>query len=96
MVALALRIEEHIMEDAAAGDRVGQWFWNMGVSLGLAAMDDNRFSEERAASIINRFDRRDYQPNGAGGLFTLSHPTEDMRQLDIWYQLMAYLNENEF
>lgn len=96
MVALALRIEEHIMEDAAAGNRVGQWFWNMVVSLGLAAMDDNRFSEERAASIINRFDRRDYQPNGAGGLFTLSHPTEDMRQLDIWYQLMAYLNENEF
>lgn len=96
MVALALRIEEHIMEDAAAGNRVGQWFWNMVVSLGLAAMDDSRFSEERAASIINRFDHRDYQPNGAGGLFTLSYPTEDMRQLDIWYQLMAYLNENEF
>lgn len=71
-------------------------FWNMVVSLGLAAMDDSRFSEDRAEFILDRFDSRDYQPNGAGGLFTLSHPTEDMRQIDIWYQLMAYLNENEF
>lgn len=84
------------MEDVTAGNRVGQWFWNMVVSLGLAAMDDSRFSEDRAEFILDRFDSRDYQPNGAGGLFTLSHPTEDMRQIDIWYQLMAYLNENEF
>ena len=96
MVALAIRIEEHIMEDSSAGNRVGQWFWNMVVSLGLAAMDDQRFNEDRADFIINRFMDRGYQPNGAGGLFTLSYPTEDMRQLDIWYQLMAYLNENEF
>lgn len=96
MVGLALRVEEHIMEDVTAGNRVGQWFWNMVVSLGLAAMDDSRFSEDRAEFILDRFDSRDYQPNGAGGLFTLSHPTEDMRQIDIWYQLMAYLNENEF
>ena len=40
MVALAIRIEEHIMEDRSMGNRVGQWFWSMVVSLGLAAMDD--------------------------------------------------------
>ena len=96
MVALALRIEEHIMEDASAGNRVGQWFWNMIVSLGMAAMDDQRFDADRAEYIVDRFMRRDYKPNGAGGLFTLAYPTEDMRQIDIWYQLMAYLNENEF
>ena len=86
MVALAIRIEEHIM----------QWFWSMVVSLGLAAMDDTRFSEERAEPILARFMDRGYQPNGAGGLFTLTRPTIDMRTIDIWYQLMAYLNENEF
>lgn len=96
MVALAIRIEEHILEDAAAGNRVGQWFWNMVVSLGLVAMDDSRFDESRAEGVIARFNARDYQPNGAGGLFTLLHPKEDMRTIDIWYQLMAYLNENEF
>ncbi len=96
MVALALRIEEHILEDRSAGNRVGQWFWNMVVSLGLAAMDDERFHPDRANYIVDRFMRRDYQPNGAGSLFTISNPDYDMRQLDIWYQLMAYLNENDF
>lgn len=95
MVGLSIRIEEHIMEDSSAGKRTGQWFWNMVVSLGLAAMDDQRFNEELAESVIERFSRRDYQPNGAGGLFTLSRPTEDMRTLDIWYQLMGWLAENE-
>ena len=95
MVALALRCEESIMEDAEAGNRVGQWFWTMIVSLGLAAMDDNRFHRSRAEFVIERFHRRDYQPNGAGGLFTLQNPKEDMRTLDIWYQMMAYLNEND-
>ena len=28
MVALAIRIEEHIMEDRSMGNRVGQWFWS--------------------------------------------------------------------
>lgn len=95
MVALALRCEEHIMEDAEAGNRIGQWFWNMVVSLGLAAMDDTKFNANRAAFVLERFNRRDYQPNGAGGLFTVSRPMDDMRTLDIWYQMMAYLNEND-
>lgn len=95
MVALSIRIEEHILEDAASGNRVGQWFWNMVVSLGLVAMDDTRFNEERAQSVLDRFNAREYQPNGAGGLFTLMHPTEDMRTIDIWYQLMGWLAENE-
>lgn len=94
MVGLSIRIEEHIMADSEAGNRVGQWFWSMVVSLGLAAMDDARFNEGRAQFIIDRFNQRAYQPNGAGGLFTLISPNVDMRQLDIWYQLMAYLNES--
>ena len=95
MVALALRCEEQIMEDANAGNRAGQWFWNMIVSLGLAAMDDNRFHPTRAECVMERFRRRDYQPNGAGGLFTLQNPKEDLRTLDIWYQMQAYIIEND-
>ena len=96
LIALAFRCEEHIMTDPDIGNRMGQWFWNMIVSLGLDAMDDSRFHEDRADYILDRFERRDYEPNGAGGLFTLNRPAEDMRRLDIWYQLMHYLQENEF
>ena len=66
------------------------------VNIALFGVDRSRtntngYSQQR---IIDRFNQRAYQPNGAGGLFTLISPNVDMRQLDIWYQLMAYLNEN--
>ena len=35
MIALAIRCEEHIMDDPDIGNRTGQWFWNMIVNLGL-------------------------------------------------------------
>ena len=44
MVALAFRVEEQIMDDYEYGDRTGQWFWNMIVSLGLGQMHDGCFN----------------------------------------------------
>lgn len=38
MIALAIRCEEHIMDDPDVGNRTGQWFWNMIVNLGLGSM----------------------------------------------------------
>lgn len=35
IIALAIRLEEHIMDDPDIGNRTGQWFWDMIVSLGL-------------------------------------------------------------
>lgn len=95
MVALSIRIEEHILEDAASGNRVGQWFWNMVVSLGLVAMDDTRFDKERAQSVMDRFNAREYQPNGAGGLFTLMHPTEDIDFCMKFAEKYGYQFEHE-
>ena len=94
MVGLSIRIEEHIMADSEAGTRVGQRVWSMDGSLGPAAMDDARFNEGRAQFIIDRFNQRAYQTNGARSQNTEIRTDVDMRQLDIWYQLMAYLNES--
>lgn len=94
MVALAYRIEDQIMDDYDYGDRTGQWFWNMIVSLGLGHMSDYNFDKRYVDDIIFRFLDRDYEPNGAGGLFTLEHPKYDLRNEEIWYQAMWYLDEN--
>ena len=40
LIALSIRLEEHIMDDPEIGDRTGQWFWNMITNLGLGSMDD--------------------------------------------------------
>lgn len=92
MIALSIRCEEHIMEDSDIGDRTGQWFWNMIVSLGLGYMNDSRFNLQRANEIVDCFINREYKRNGEGGLFTVKHCKRDMRTVEIWYQMCLYLD----
>ena len=90
MVALALRIEESIMSDPVEGDRTGQWFWEMVVNLGLGSMDDEGFDRARASKVVRRFLARDYRRDGGGGLFRIEGTRDDMRSVEIWYQMCAY------
>lgn len=92
MVALAIRCEETIMDDASVGNRTGQWFWGMVVSLGLGAMIDSRFDNGYVNDIIERFLNRDYEPNGDGGLFTIKGIDDDLRNIEIWVQMCWYLD----
>ncbi len=93
MIALSMRCEEQIMDDPTEGNRLGEWFWNMIVSLGLGSMSDDKFDKRRVKQIVNKFLNREYQPNGKGGLFTVEHTKQDMRTVEIWYQLCWYLDE---
>jgi len=93
MVALALRCEEHIMDNPAKGNRLSVWFWNMIDSLRLDSMIDRQFDEMYANSKIYAFLNRDYKSNGDGSLFTVRNPKQDMKDIEIWYQACLYLNE---
>lgn len=93
MIALSVRCEEHIMEDPDLGDRTGQWFWNMIVNLGLGSMTDSKYNADYVDDILHRFLEREYGRNGEGGLFSVKHPRQDMRSVDIWYQMCWYLND---
>lgn len=72
MIALAIRCEEHIMDDPDVGNRTGQWFWNMIVNLGLGSMNDSKFDRAYIEEIVQRFLERKYSRNGSGGLFTVT------------------------
>lgn len=91
MVALALRCEETIMDDTRYGNRTGQWFWDMIVSLGLGSMYDSNFDERYVDKAILRFLYREYEPDGKGGLFTIKNCDVDLRELEIWDQLNLYI-----
>ena len=93
MLALSLRIEEEIMANDAIGDRTWKWFWEMIVNLGLGQMTDDHFDAEYVQRVCDRFLRNDYERNGKGGLFTIYHRKNDMRNVEIWYQAMWHLNE---
>ena len=93
MVALAFRVEEQIMDEYQYGDRTGQWFWNMIVSLGLGTMNDREFNEAFTYHVISKFLDRNYARNGKGGLFTIIDCKYDLRNIDIWTQFMWYLDD---
>jgi hypothetical protein len=73
------------------------WFGIFLRNLGLTNFDDYRFrvNRNRAFQILRTFNDRTYQPNGQGGLFPLRRPKQDQREVELWYQMGAYLTENE-
>ena len=92
IVALAFRVENEIMDDSTYGNRTGQWFWNMIVSLGLGNMNDDNFDESYTRKVIYSFLNHEYEKNGRGGLFTIPNCQYDMRTVEIWTQFMWYLS----
>ena len=93
MIALSVRCEETIMSDPSYGNRSGQWFWSMIVSLGLGGMTDQKYNEEIVDDVIFRFLAREYDPDGKGGLFTIPNCGVDLRNLEIWTQMCWYMND---
>lgn len=91
MIALAMCCE-NIMDDLSMGDRTSQWFWNMITNMGLGGMYDHNFDEQLVTDVVDRFLRREYEPDGRGGLFRVKDWDRDMRTAEIWHQLMAYIN----
>lgn len=92
MVALAIRVEENIMDDPRYGDRTGQWFWKMINNLGLGSMSDRCFDTDYVDNAIKALLNHEYEPNGRWGLFMVRNCDCDMRKLEIWHQLCLYLD----
>lgn len=91
MVALSLRCEE-IMQNGEL-NRTHIWFLNMIHSLYLDDLSDYNFDDDVFEQNINKFLNREYAYNGNGGLFTLANPIGDLRDIEIWYQMMMWLKE---
>lgn len=93
MIGLANRKETSSMSNQLIGNRTGQWFWSMITSLGLGQMYDSFYDESFVDYILDRFLDRRYNENGEGGLFTISDPTVNMRNISIWGQSNLYFSE---
>ena len=93
MIALCLRIEEHITGDPDVGDQTTRWFKAMLKSSGLDEMDNSHFDQTAASDIVRDINERRYARNGDGGLFRLRHNRRDLRHVEIWYQAMWYIDE---
>lgn len=92
LIALCLRCEEHIMHDEAVGDRTAKWFWDILENMHLTDYDDAIFDSVKVLDIVERFVTRNYKPNGEGGIATFTDCEYDLREVEIWDQMMWWLN----
>jgi|SRR6478609_4869518 len=72
------------------------WFWHLIETLDLFQYNDRVYdamAEEKIDEALNRVIFRTYEADGRGGLFPLRRPPADQREVELWYQLSAYLLE---
>jgi hypothetical protein len=103
MVALARRINDLMFDLRRQDDKTPKWFVEMLRNLGIDRFTDvttpdprlDPISEVQVDQILEILMDRTYDVYGRGSLFPLKrrHP-KDMSTVEIWYQLMTYLEEN--
>lgn len=93
LIALSRRLEFESSQDTY------HWFWTLLENLNLRVYTDSMYDDEVEMivdkTLISVIDRR-YRSNGVGGLFPLKRPKADQRKTEIWYQMSAYLLENDY
>lgn len=79
----------------AAGGSAPGWAWTLLDNLELVRMSDplSDAKRRRVQDILDTCITRNYRPDGTGGFFPLAFPDEDQTQIEIWYQMHAYIEE---
>lgn len=81
----------------AGGGYPPEWAWQLLENLELHKMSDplSRMERSEVDDILETLIYRNYEPDGVGGLFPLTHPKENQTKVEIWYQMNAYIEELE-
>lgn len=102
LVSLSVTMEKNIMHAPGNGDGTAAWFWMIMANAMLSHCDDDwmrkngQNAEYYVASRVDDILLRRYAPNGDGGLFPLEKPKEDQRNVELWYQMNAYVLERDW
>ena len=97
IIALASRIN-FILSDGDK-DNTCDIFWELVGNLGLDDFSDNVYYQRGGSNAVNcalnTLLLRKYDRRGFGGLVPLPKTKVDQREVEIWYQMSAYLDENK-
>ena len=99
LVALSQRINELTFDLNTQQDNSSKWFLELIKNLRLDHLTDGeifyKYTEEIIDTVLETFLSRTYDSYGRGGLFPMKgSPPRDMSKVEIWYQVMLYLEEN--
>lgn len=72
-----------------------EWFWHLMRNVELHECTDAYKGDTaiRVENFCNAIVFRQYKPNGSGGLFPLREAHQDQRDVELWYQMNAYVQE---
>lgn len=94
MLEMLIGLSRHL--NFLTGEYAEDWFWRLLGNIGLKeCTDKSGFDPQTVDEILDEVIWRTYDPDGAGGLFPLKYPHKDQREEEIWYQMSAYLLEND-
>lgn len=88
LIALADRMVEILTMD------IYDWFWDLLNNLKLDQFDDAHFDKDKVDHILTVWLSRQFDSKGNGSLFPLSNYPGDCRNLDVWSQMNAWIEEN--
>lgn len=97
IVALINRGQENILYDPDSHSNINEMiFMDILENLDLSDLTGSSLNAAELARVENSMYilfNHEYSYNGVGGLFAVNNPKDDMRETEIWYQFMWYLNE---
>lgn len=92
MLELLISLSRALAFEAEGEPR--DWFWHLMDNLGLREFNDTHdFADQEVEDILDRLIWRNYSYSGEGGLFPLRRAERDQRDVELWYQLCAYVLE---
>lgn len=98
LIALAKRVEDDILFEPDRDGKLKLIFWKMIENLGFLELSDDHFYDENGSEKCDKtldiLLNRKYSKDGKGGLFPLRRTKIDQREVEIWYQMASYLEEN--
>jgi hypothetical protein len=96
LVAFARRIDDDIMYDGTL--HASKWFFIMIDNLGMTNFTDDRlgidWTIDDVEQIINIWMSRQFDFDGTGSIFPVKTTTFDQRNVEMWYQMQEWFNEN--
>jgi hypothetical protein len=96
LLALAGRMD-FILFDPRKGDRYQKWFWLLISNLKLKKYhngdEDSESKKKYNRIVLKKLVNREYKSDGRGGLFPLDDPSGNQREVEIWYQMMAFISQ---
>lgn len=92
LIALAIRVDDEFIGDPSES-HPEIFFMEMIKNLGLINFKKNHYKDDEVLFIIYQWMHRKFSCYGRGSPFPVKYDIRDQRKLEIWDQMISYINE---